>query len=97
VWHVPGNWSPSGPPSAAAETRFFDSGVGIELVTNDTTVNRIWFGQTNGTHEISITNGVTLNVVGNEDNGWGPIGSDPASQAPDPLRFKSTIYVGTKT
>src|SRR4051794_8613109 len=82
VWHVPGNWAPSGPPNASAEVRFVDLATGVETVTNNVTVNRLWFGQTNGTHEISISPGVQFNVIGTEDNGWGPLGSDPASQAP---------------
>jgi autotransporter-associated beta strand protein len=102
-WLTPADWAPSGPPGPNDQAQFFNAGAVADLttldsiVTADTTVQRLWIGQTNNNHNIGINSGVTLTIAGTNDNGWGPLGSDPIEAAPDPLRFLSTIYVGTKT
>jgi autotransporter-associated beta strand protein len=103
AWSTAGNWSPAGPPGANDDARFFNPGATNDLVstssivTNNTTIRSLWFGQTNGFHNILINPGVTLTIAGTNDNGWGPLGSDPVDTGPNPQRFQSTIYVGTKT
>jgi autotransporter-associated beta strand protein len=106
-WSTAGNWSPSGPPGPNDEARFFNPGavadVTVDIVVSvSTNVQRLWFGQTNGpNHNMTINSNVTLTVSGTNDNGYGPIGSDPDAGGitPDPVptRYLSTIYVGTKT
>jgi fibronectin-binding autotransporter adhesin len=101
-WQTAGNWSPSGPPGTNDEARFFNAGAVADatidnVVSTDTTIQRLWIGQTNNIHNMGINAGVTLTIAGTNDNGWGPLGSDPFDAGPDPARFLSTIYVGTKT
>src|SRR2546423_1307162 len=106
-WLTPGNWSPSGSPGTNDEARFFNPGAVADatldnLVTASTNIQRLWIGQTNPpNHNMSIGAGVTLTIAGTNDNGYGPLGSDPdaggITPAPNPLRYLSTIYVGTKT
>src|SRR5581483_2725423 len=48
---------------------------------------------------IQINPGVTLTVSGTNDNGWGPLGSNPGATSlttNDSMAYKSTYYVGTK-
>jgi fibronectin-binding autotransporter adhesin len=106
-WSTAGNWSPSGPPGPNDEARFFNPGAVADttvdiVVSASTNVQRLWFGQTNGpNHNMTINPGVTLTVGGTNDNGYGPLGSDPDAGGitPDPVptRYLSTIYVGTKS
>ncbi len=101
-WLLPASWSPAGPPGANDEARFFNPGAVADatidaIVSSNLTIQRLWIGQTNNIHNIGINAGVTLTISGTDDNGWGPLGSDPNEAAPDPLRFLSTLYVGTKT
>ena len=106
-WSTAGNWSPSGPPGPNDEARFFNPGAVADttvdiVVSASTNVQRLWFGQTNGPNQnMTINSGVTLTVAGTNDNGYGPLGSDPDAGGitPDPVpaRYLSTIYVGTKT
>ena len=106
-WSTAGNWSPSGPPGPNDEARFFNPGAVADttvdiVVSASTNVQRLWFGQTNGPNQnMTINSGVTLTVGGTNDNGYGPLGSDPDAGGitPDPVpsRYLSTIYVGTKT
>jgi len=106
-WSTAANWSPSGPPGANDEARFFNAGsvadTTIDIVVSaSTNVQRLWFGQTNGpNHNMTINSGATLTVSGTNDNGYGPLGSDPDAGGitPDPVpsRYLSTVYVGTKT
>jgi len=105
-WLTPGNWSPSGPPGANDEARFFNPGAVADttidnVVSTDTTIQWLWIGQTNNNHNMGINAGATLTVTGTSDNGYGLLGSDPDAGGitpdPNPLRYQSTIYVGTKT
>jgi fibronectin-binding autotransporter adhesin len=106
-WSTTGNWSPNGPPGSNDEARFFNPGAVADttvdiVVSASTNVQRLWFGQTNGPNQnMTINSGVTLTVSGTNDNGYGPLGSDPDAGGitPDPVptRYLSTIYVGTKT
>src|SRR5262252_8342144 len=106
-WSTAGNWSPGGPPGSNDEARFFNPGVVADatvdiVVSASTNVQRLWFGQTNGpNHNMMLNPGVILTVSGTNDNGYGPLGSDPDAGGitPDPVpsRYLSTIYVGTKT
>jgi fibronectin-binding autotransporter adhesin len=106
-WSTAGNWSPSGPPGPSDEARFFNPGAVADttvdiVVSTSTNVQRLWFGQTNGPNQnMTLNPGVTLTVSGTNDNGYGPLGSDPDAGGitPDPVptRYLSTIYVGTKT
>src|SRR5436190_23638559 len=65
-WLTPGNWTPGGPPGANDEARFFNAGAVADatltsVVSTDTTIQRLWFGQTNGpNHNMAINSGVTL-------------------------------------
>jgi len=69
-WLTAGNWSPSGPPGAPDDVHFFDVGatndiVSIDnVVSADTTVQSLWYGQTNGIHNTLIAPGVTLTLAG---------------------------------
>src|SRR6185503_12683588 len=106
-WSTPGNWTPAGPPGANDEARFFNPGAVPDatvdnIISANTTIQTLWIGQTNpANHNMQINAGVTLTVTGTNDNGYGPLGSDPDAGGitpdPNPLRFLSTIYVGTKT
>jgi len=102
IWNTTANWSPSGPPGANDDTRFFNPGATNSLVqpnlvvTNNTSVRSLWIGQSNGFHNLVINSGVTLTVAGTNHNGYGPLGSDPDATAPSP-DVLSTYYVGTKT
>lgn len=106
-WLTPGNWSPSGPPGVGDEARFFNQGAVNDatpdnVVTANTTIERLWIGQTNPpNHNMTINAGVTLTIMGTADNGYGPLGSDPGAGGitadPSPTRVMSTIYVGTKS
>jgi autotransporter-associated beta strand protein len=107
-WGTSGNWSPAVLPGPNDEARFFNPGSVSDTTTIDnvvstnTTVQRLWIGQTNlPNHNLSINAGVTLTIAGTNDNGYGPLGSDPNAGSidadPDPQRYLSTIYVGTKT
>ena len=101
-WLAPAAWSPAGPPGANDDVRFFDPGAAPDAATVNntvsvnTTIRSLWFGQTNGFHNMLIEPGVTLAVRGTNDNGFGRLGSDPAATAPDP-NVRSTLYVGTKS
>src|SRR6188474_1930439 len=59
-WVTPGNWSPSGPPGTSDDARFFNPGAVADAtidstLTTSTTVQRLWFGQTNGpNHNLMI-------------------------------------------
>src|SRR5690349_11158344 len=106
-WPTPGNWNPSGPPGVGDEARFFNQGAVNDatidnIVTANTTIERLWIGQTNPpNHNMTINAGVTLTVMGTADNGYGPLGSDPSAGGitadPVPTRVLSTLYVGTKS
>jgi fibronectin-binding autotransporter adhesin len=106
-WLTSGNWTPAGPPGVSDEARFFNAGAVADtsidnIVSSNMTIQRLWIGQTNGpNHNLSINAGVTLSIIGTNDNGYGPLGSDPNAGGitadPDPQRYLSTIYVGTKT
>jgi len=107
-WLTPGNWTPAGPPGANDEARFFNPGAVNDtttignIVSVNTTIQRLWIGQTNPPNQnMQINAGVTLSIIGTNDNGYGPLGSDPNAGGitadPDPMRYLSTIYVGTKT
>jgi autotransporter-associated beta strand protein len=106
-WSTPGNWTPAGPPGANDEARFFNQGAVADatidnIISVNTTIQTLWIGQTNSpNHNMQINSGITLSVVGTNDNGYGSMGSDPDAGGitpdPDPLRFRSTLYVGTKT
>jgi hypothetical protein len=85
---------PAGPASTNDLAQFSDTGsVGLGAatltinVTSDTTVRNVWFGQTNLQHNMVIDAGVTLTIAGTNDNGWGPLGSDPNNAAPNPLSY----------
>ena len=101
-WSAPLSWSPAGPPGANDDVRFFDPGAAPDAATvnntvsANTTIRSLWFGNTNGFHNMLIEPGVTLTVRGTNDNGFGRLGSDPAATAPDP-NVQSTLYVGTKS
>jgi fibronectin-binding autotransporter adhesin len=100
-WSVPANWLPTGLPGGEEDVRFFDTGAVLDLtvssvVSANTTVHSLWLGQTNGVHNILIGPNVTLTVKGTNDNGNGPLGSDPAATDPNP-NVQSTMYVGTKS
>jgi len=105
-WSTPGNWTPSGPPGSADEARFFDPGAVADatldnIVSVNTFIQRLWIGQTNNVHNMGINAGVTLSIVGTDDNGYGVLGSDPDAGGitPDPVptRYQSSLYVGTKS
>jgi fibronectin-binding autotransporter adhesin len=106
-WSTPGNWTPSGPPAAGDQAQFFNQGAVSDasidsVVTADTTIERLWIGQTNPpNHNLTINAGVTLTIQGTADNGYGPLGSDPLAGGitADPVmtKYASTIYVGTKS
>ena len=102
LWSTPANWSPLGPPGANDDARFFDPGGAPDsatinnTVSADATVRSLWFGHTNGFHNMLIEPGVTLTVRGTNDNGYGRLGSDPNATAPNP-NVQSTLYVGTKS
>src|SRR6185503_7723933 len=82
--------------------RFFDPGAAPDAATvnitvsANTTIRSLWFGNTNGFHNMLIEPGVTLTVRGTNDNGYGRLGSDPNATAPNP-NVQSTLYVGTKS
>src|SRR6185312_12392525 len=63
LWATPGNWTPSGPPSATDDAQFFDPGAIFDLsapnniVGENRTVQSLWFGQTNGMHDTLINPG----------------------------------------
>jgi autotransporter-associated beta strand protein len=101
-WSAPAAWSPVGPPGINDDVRFFDPGAAPDAVTinntvsANTTIRCLWFGHTNGFHNMLIEPGVTLTLRGTNDNGFGRLGSDPAATAPDP-NVQSTLYVGTKS
>lgn len=101
LWSTPDNWTPLGPPALNDDARFFDAGAAGDIVTinstvsADTTIRTLWFGQTNGIHNLLIEPGVTLTVRGTHDNGYGRLGSDPNATAP--TNGVSTLYVGTKS
>src|SRR5262245_24435261 len=82
-WSTAGNWSPSGPPGPNDEARFFNPGAVADttvdiVVSTSANVQRLWFGQTNGPNQnMTLSPGVTLTVSGTNDNGYGPLGSDP--------------------
>jgi len=101
-WSTAGNWSPASVPGLNDDAIFFDTGGAVDnltpssAVTANTTISHLWVGQTNGFQNIQINAGVTLTIAGTNDNGWGPLGSDPNNAAPDPLSYHSTLYVGTK-
>jgi autotransporter-associated beta strand protein len=102
LWPTPANWSPLGPPGPNDDARFFDPGGAPDantvnnVVSVDTTVRSLWFGHTNGFHNMLIEPGVTLTLRGTNDNGFGRLGSDPNATAPNP-NVQSTLYVGTKS
>ena len=101
-WSTPAAWSPVGPPGPNDDVRFFDPGAAPDAATvnntvsADTTIRSLWFGNTNGFHNMLIEPGITLTLRGTNDNGFGRLGSDPAATAPDP-NVQSTLYVGTKS
>jgi autotransporter-associated beta strand protein len=102
LWSTPANWSPLGPPGPNDDARFFDPGAAPDtatvgnIVSVNSTVRSLWFGNTNGFHNMLIEPGVTLTVRGTNDNGYGRLGSDPNASAPNP-NVQSTLYVGTKS
>jgi fibronectin-binding autotransporter adhesin len=69
-WLTAGNWSPSGPPGTGDDAQFFDDGAASDAVTIDnivsqnTTVQSLWYGQTNGWHNTLIDSGMTLTLAG---------------------------------
>jgi len=101
-WSTPTAWSPLGPPANDDDVRFFDPGAAPDAATvnitvsANATVRSLWFGNTNGFHNMLIEPGVTLTLRGTNDNGFGRLGSDPAATAPNP-NVQSTLYVGTKS
>jgi autotransporter-associated beta strand protein len=106
-WETPANWTTGLAPGASDEARFFNQGAVSDstitsTVTNNMTINKLWFGETNPPNQnLTINAGATLTITGTEDNGYGPLGSDPLAGdiTPDPVptRVESTIYVGTKS
>src|SRR5437868_5698183 len=78
-WSNQTNWISNSAPGANDEARFLNGGAtndGVtttETVTTNTTVNRVWVGSTNLSHNILINPGVTLTVAGTNDNGFGPL------------------------
>src|SRR5882672_4648757 len=96
-WLTPANWSPAGSPGTNDEARFFNPGAVADatvdnVVTASTNIQRLWIGQTNGpNHNMAINAGVTLTIAGTNDNGYGPLGSDPDAGGitpdPNPLRY----------
>src|SRR5947207_3127203 len=106
-WGVSGNWTPSAPPGTNDEARFFNPAAVADttidnIVSTNMTIQRLWIGQTNPpNHNMLINPGITLTISGTNDNGYGPLGSDPDAGGitPDPVatRYVSTIYVGTKS
>ncbi|MCI0746009.1 MAG: autotransporter-associated beta strand repeat-containing protein [Verrucomicrobia subdivision 3 bacterium] len=99
-WSTPENWSPIGLPGMTDDVRFFDPGAVLDTTINstvsaNTTIRSLWFGQTNGFHNLLIEPGVTLTVQGTNDNGFGRLGTVPGADMPDP-NVQSTLYVGTK-
>ncbi len=97
-WSTAGNWSPSVVPATTNDALFFDQGaVNNEttfdnIVTNSMTVHALRLGQTNGIHNVFINPGVTLTVSGTNDNGFGPLGSNPSSASSS--NGLSTFYAG---
>src|SRR5687767_7960122 len=101
TWSTPANWSPPGSPAAGDDVRFFDVDAVLDTLTvnntvsANTTVRSLWFGQTNGFHNLLIEPGITLTIQGTNDNGFGRLGSDPSATTANP-NVQSTLYVGTK-
>src|SRR6185295_6019461 len=74
-WSTPGNWTPSGPPGTNDEARFYNTGAVPDatidnIVSTDTTIQRLWIGQTNNILNLQINAGVTLTIGGTNDNGY---------------------------
>ena len=69
-WSTPGNWTPPGPPGAADNAQFFDTGAASDtstinnIVSGSLSINSLWYGQTNGVHNTQIAPGVTLTLGG---------------------------------
>lgn len=69
-WLTPENWSPAGPPGVADEAQFFNDGATNDAVSinnilsQDLSVQSLWYGQTNGVHNTLIEPGVTLTLTG---------------------------------
>ena len=80
-WSTPAAWSPVGPPGPNDDVRFFDPGAAPDAATvnntvsADTTIRSLWFGNTNGFHNMLIEPGITLTLRGTNDNGFGRLGS----------------------
>ena len=68
VWSNGANWDPIGPPGELDDARFFDLGATNDAVTvnnrvaSSTSIQALWYGQTNGFHNTAIDSGVTLTV-----------------------------------
>src|SRR5215216_4872429 len=68
LWSNGANWSPTGPPGQLDDARFFDLGatndtVSINnIVSSSTSIQALWYGQTNGFHNTLINSGATLTL-----------------------------------
>ncbi len=97
-WSNAANWSPTGAPGTSDDALFFDPGATNEnvdptsVVDSSRTVHALRFGQTNNLeiHNLFISPGVTLSVVGTNDNGFGPLGIDNVTGS----NGFSTIFAG---
>lgn len=75
-WSHPGNWLPEGLPGPEDDVRFFDAGAAPEetsvtaVLSEDTSVGSLWFGQTNGFHRLELQNRARLTLGG---SGSGPV------------------------
>lgn len=97
-WSTAGNWSPGATPGTNDDALFFNQGaVNNEttydnIVSSNLTVRALRLGQTNGIHNVFINSGVTLTVSGTNDNGYGPLGSNPSGSVF--TNGLSTLYAG---
>src|ERR1700722_16517680 len=97
-WNMPTNWLPIGTPGSNDAALFFNQGaVNNEttfdnVVTNNTTVHALRLGQTNGINNVFINPGVALTVFGTDDNGYGPLASNPNGSVF--TNGFSTLYAG---
>jgi hypothetical protein len=68
LWSSGANWSPTGPPGELDDARFFDLGATNDpvsvnnRVSTSTSIQALWYGQTNGFHNTLIDSGATLTV-----------------------------------
>ena len=98
-WSTAGNWSPSGIPATTNDALFFDTGTTNDnvsptsVVTGNMTVRALRLGETNvNFHNIFINANTTLTLSGTNDNGYGPLGQNPA--AAGITNGATTLYSG---